>query len=828
MKKSLFLFMFLLGASMYVHAVSRSVEAAQALAVQHFAERCVGVSGKQYSPAAKPVLVYTQVLSDASETPAYYVFNEPIDGFVIISADDCAREVLGYSDEGSFDAEHIPSNVQFYLDVYAREIGCAKAHGVVRKPAKKAASYPAIGPLCTAKWDQDSPYNNLCPLLGSKRAYTGCVATAAAQVMYANQYPAQGIGSHSYTWNDKTLSANFGSTTYAWKQMLDSYSGNSTTAQKEAVATLMYHCGVACDMEYGTDASGAYSSDMARALVSYFGYDKGIWQLPKDYFSESQLLSIVSQDLQAGHTIMMGGATKKEEGHAFICDGMDTKGYLHINWGWSGAYDGYYQISALEPADQGIGGASSGLPFTEGVELCVNIIPDAGGNARLTPTADALEMTTSNTISNTSAATFRITELANCGLYAIDGRLAFGVYNEDGSWYGGATTTEEVGLDPWQYYIEAINVSVDLSSLSDGKYYLSLGVVQDKTYWPLFVYATGEKLYPFTVSGSTITFSESASEPDPEPIAASQDFTYLIVYDYDSKGYENNLTFFFETEDYKVKDDKVKGTLLYVDVFARSMTSIVGTYLIDGKEEIGSIWESTLLYGDGNTSAEKKLQSGYLTIAQDGEGNYLVSYDLYDTEGNNYSDNQHIIVLDNTLAGTYDNRQGQWVEYNLRNERVSAALPVSTTLTMIGSIDGTSKTLHNFFVEGVISSIKNTPAEMGQYGSCRLYLSEDGSEKNSLYGYNLRWLNDSRFTESAGKLLSEQDTIVVFGPLQNYNGTTPEVHGCICEHRPSSSSTGIDKSAQSVSEMPQKFLRDGRLYIRREKVIYDVLGKSAM
>ena len=81
---------------------------------------------------------------------------------------------------------------------------------------------------------------------------------------------------------------------------------------------------------------------------------------------------------------------------------------------------------------------------------------------------------------------------------------------------------------------------------------------------------------------------------------------------------------------------------------------------------------------------------------------------------------------------------------------------------------------------------------------------------------------------SAGELLSEQDTIVVFGPLQNYNGTTPEVHGYICEHRPASSSTGIDKSAQSVSEMPQKFLRDGRLYIRREKVIYDVLGKSAM
>ena len=819
-------FVLFLCVSMCLSAAPRTVDAAKALAATHFSSRSSAVSGKQNAPAAEPRLAYTHPLSAAeANTPALYVFNNGDNGFVIVSADDCTKEVLAYSDQGTFNASDIPANVQFYLNMYAGEIARAKAHGVVRKPAKKAAAYPAVSPLCTAQWDQDAPYNNLCPKDGSSRSVTGCVATAAAQLMYANKYPTKGTGSHSYTWNGKTLSVNFGSTTYQWSNMRDDYSGSSTSAQKSAVATLMYHCGVACDMDYSSDASGAYNEDMARGLISYFGYDKGIYYLPKDYLKENALLALMSNDLQAGHTIFMGGATKQNEGHAFICDGMDTKGYLHINWGWSGYCDGYYQISALEPADQGIGGASSGLPFTEDVTVALNIKPDAGGNEAVTLTATSITMTTATTIAKTDNATFNMAELENRGLYTVSADIAFSVYNEDWSYYGTGISGASVNLDPWYYY-DNKTASVNLSSLADGKYYLSIGVVQNNTFWPILAYATGEQFFPFTVSGSTITFSEYEPEPEPEPIAPSLDFEYLTVYDYQSKGYDNNLDFYFETADCDGSGEVQVGTYIYLEAFARSMNSVVGTFVLDGTDAIGSIYAGELAYGDGTTEDCKELISGYLTVIQDILGNYLISFDFYDEDGNNYTLTEHTISSANMVAGTYDSAAKTWWKYTLSNDRVTAALPVSTTLNMIANIEGTSKTLHNFFVEGLISTIKNTPAQMETYGSCRLYLSDDGTTNKQLYGYNLRWLNNTIFTADAGEMLHEQDTIVVFGPLQNYNGNTPEVQGYIYEHHAGEKqpSAGVEQTVET--DTPQKVLRDGQLYIRREKTIYDVLGKN--
>ncbi|MGM9810544.1 MAG: hypothetical protein ACI30J_06720 [Paludibacteraceae bacterium] len=502
---------------------------------------------------------------------------------------------------------------------------------------------------------------------------------------------------------------------------------------------------------------------------------------------------------------------------------MDNKGYLHINWGWSGYYNGYYQISALEPADQGIGGASSGLPFTEGVTVCLNIKPDEGGNEAVTLTADAITMTTATTIAKTANATFNMAELENRGLYTVSANIAFSIYNEDWSYYGTGTSSASVNVDPWYYY-ENKTASINLNSLDDGKYYLSLGVVQNDTYWPIFAYATGEQFFPFTVSGSTITFTESELEPEPEPIAPSLDFEYLTVYDYQSKGYDNNLDFYFETADCDGSGEVQVGTYLYLEAFARSMNSVVGTYVLDGTDSIGSIYGGELVYGDGTMEEEKELTSGYFTVVQDELGNYLISFDFYDEDGNNYTLTEHTITSANTIAGTYDNSTKKWRKYALLNERVTAALPVSTTLNMIANIEGTSKTLHKFFVEGLISTIKNTPAEMETYGSCRLYLSDDGTTNKQVYGYNLHWLNNTIFTAAAGESLHEQDTIVVFGPLQNYNGNTPEVQGYIYEHRPAESDSSESIGQLICEPTIRKFLRNGQLYIRRDETIYDVLG----
>lgn len=834
--KKVFLFLSVLfGLNTLLYAVPRSAESAQLLAVQHFTEHRSAPSWKQYAPMANPVLVYTQYTSSEGNTPALYVFNNTTDGFVIVSADDCTKDVIAYSDHGTFDPAHIPSNLQHMLSMYAREIASARANGLVRKPARTAATYTAVSPLCTAKWGQDSPFNNQCPMDGSERAVSGCVATAAAQVMYANKHPQKGTGSHSYTWNGKTLTANFGNTTYQWSNMLDSYAGYATSTQKTAVATLMYHCGVACEMEYSADGSGAYTEDMATGLTSYFGYDKGIKVLRKDYLTEDQMLTAISADLQAGHTILIDGATTNREGHAFVCDGMDTQGYLHINWGWDGYCDGYYQVSALEPADQGIGGASSGLPFTEGVSAFTNIKPDAGGEETVTMTAEKVTMTSASTISKTTLATFRLDTVMNHGLYSTNATIAFLLYDSLLANYGSATTMVSASMDPYYYYYFR-NASIDLSALPDGNYYLSLAVTQDNILTPIYVYASGETLFPFCVSGNSITFSSPIpmpasgttqdTDPEPEPLSPSLDFTYLTVYDYQSKGYDHNLDIMFTTADYSQSGDAQSGTALYLGTLAKSMTSLIGTYVINDAEQIGSIWSTELTYGDGTTKKEVELRSGYLTISSDTEGNYLISFDFYDTEGNNYLLTNHTIASGNTLAGTFDVEKNKWVAYDLQNEQVSGALSATTALAMIARINSTNQSLHDFFVEGIVSTLVNTPSEMAYYGSCRLYISDDGTTENQLYGYNLHWLNDAKFDSINNQLIHLQDTITVFGRLQNYNGNTPEVKGYIYQHIPYENSTTQLSAPAADQSLIRKFLQNGEVYIRRDKKTYHVSGKT--
>ena len=414
MKKTLFL---LLCIGMYVsmYANERSLSDATAIASQ-FAESSPLMRKTAREPQQNDALqlVYTankfsvsevtlkqgkrtkKASSVMTQTPAFYVFNRANDGgFIIVSADDYTYDVLAYSDQGSFDAEQINPNFAFWLYRLQEQISLADETNAVDKKIVTATT--AISPLLVnasgqeIKWDQLTPYNNSCPTdqRDNSKSYTGCVATAMAQIMYKWQWPTQGKGSKTYTWYDclnnscsrykeVSLSANFGATTYDWANMRATYGSSYTTAQANAVATLMYHCGVACEMGYGGDAtggSGAYTDMMGRGAVDYLRYkvSKFVSTLsqqeyeydeyegeyypaafePKEYsVSIATLTSYFNADLEAGRPILIGGTTSDEEGHEFVCDGRDTKGYFHINWGWSGDANCYCQLSALRPTGE--------------------------------------------------------------------------------------------------------------------------------------------------------------------------------------------------------------------------------------------------------------------------------------------------------------------------------------------------------------------------------------------------------------------------------------------------------------------------------------------
>ena len=338
-------------------------------------------------------------VTSQTEFTNFYIFNTG-DGFVIVSADDIAYPVLGYSDEGSFNTDNIGTNTLNWLRGYQRQIQFGidndiaateeisnqwyKLQNGIRTPQRNTRS---VSSLLATRWNQSAPYNNLCPYdnEANTRTVTGCVATAMAQVMKYWNYPARGIGSHTYTHSTYgELSADFGNTTYDWNNMLNSYRGSTSAEQDEAVAVLMYHCGVAVEMSYDIAAnggSGAYTVSYdgyfdycaESALKNFFCYNSTTLQgLLRDDYEDTEWKDILRQELNASRPIIYSGSGDGG-GHCFVCDGYDANDYFHFNWGWGGSEDGLFLIDALNPGEGGIGGG--GYQFNEGQDIIIGIQP---------------------------------------------------------------------------------------------------------------------------------------------------------------------------------------------------------------------------------------------------------------------------------------------------------------------------------------------------------------------------------------------------------------------------------------------------------------------
>lgn len=299
----------------------------------------------------------------------FYVFNaSDNNGFVIVSADDKADEILGYSDRGSFDSSNMPENMKSWLGGYIDQIHYLKQHDFVSKQAVAKSYSKEVKPLLgNIQWNQDSPYNDMCPVYDiSSRCATGCVATAMAQIMYYNRWPEKGVGSYTYSpsiMGGNQLTADFGNTTYDWDNMLPQYDKNSSEESQEAVAQLMLHCGVSVNMEYSS-SSGAASLPVPIAFVTYFNYDKGIAYRTRQNYSTEEWQKIIIDELDHGRAMLALGRSSAG-GHAFVFDGYDRDGLVHVNWGWGGMSNGYFRTTALLPASQGIGGAEGGFNYNQ-------------------------------------------------------------------------------------------------------------------------------------------------------------------------------------------------------------------------------------------------------------------------------------------------------------------------------------------------------------------------------------------------------------------------------------------------------------------------------
>lgn len=310
--------------------------------------------------------------SDKTNNAPYYAFNLE-QGYVIVSGDDEMTELVGYAENGFFDAENVPPQMQLWLDGYAEYVAAVQSgKAKARKILLSDSPSVVVEPLVTTKWNQDAPFNNFAPEYtddnnNTQRCATGCAATAMAQIMKFHNWPEQGVGHYSYEHQSfGTISSNFSKHVYDWTNMIDRYNnGEYSNVQADAVALLMKDCGVSLNMNYGP-VSGASIYSYTPAFKNYFRYSSRT--VNRSGCETAEFTRIITDELQEGRPIIYCG-TGEDGGHAFVVDGYDTNYFLHVNWGWGGYSDGYFDMNYMDPAGLGIGGGSGAFKWNQGIVL---------------------------------------------------------------------------------------------------------------------------------------------------------------------------------------------------------------------------------------------------------------------------------------------------------------------------------------------------------------------------------------------------------------------------------------------------------------------------
>lgn len=459
--------------------------------------------------------------SDASQSAAWYAFNGDQQGFVIVSGDDRAVPVLGYSLSGTFDYDRAPDNLKAWLDGYAQEIAWLQEHNVSPTTTAKAPATDrqTIDPMVQTKWGQDEPFNNNCPdffTLG--KTVTGCVATAMAQVLYFNYQQHPSTITHTITNEIPAYTCSQGWQGYGyisvdavkagseidWANMLTEYDSNATTTQQDAVANLMAWCGASVEMNYANAANGGSGTGLlpvAQALINYFDFDPSTTCLKRESFTAQEWNDRVYEELAANRVVCYSGVSSAGSGHAFVINGYDGDNYFHVNWGWGGYCDGAFLLSVLAPESGGTGSGTVADGYNQQATIVVNAEPNHGGS--YSPSICALNFTVSGTTISYGA--------SNIGTQ--DGMFDYGL------------CIQSEGTLPTQYHYDTAGLrkpqgsryayasySCDLSSLSlaDGTYRVTPSArLSDDGEWQSLWSASRYLLV--TVSNGQITIVERPS-----------------------------------------------------------------------------------------------------------------------------------------------------------------------------------------------------------------------------------------------------------------------------------------------------------------------------
>lgn len=408
----------------------------------------------------------------ADDATLMYAFNNGSNGYVLVSGDDEIVSILGYSDNGQFDYTNLPDNARAWFEMYAQMIQTVK--GRKGNSIKSYASEASVEPLMTTMWDQGWPYWNKTPQINGNQCYTGCPATAMAQIAYYHQWPVASTGSVDYVTESKKIhiSAEL-NTTFDWANMKEIYSPYSSEESCNAVAELMREIGYAMEMDYTDQGSGCTQKEIAHAIVNNLGYDKGVRIYYASTYDSEDWSDMLKEELNAGRPILYCGYTKNEEGHAFVLDGYDNQGLFHVNWGWGGVSNGYFLVAALDPDVQGMGGANSGAGYSEGQLAIMSIQKPVEGSVAIPYT---LMYEDGEMIINDTTVEIKFNELANGGYGDFEGELWCDVVSEDRMVVSQFILSEKLNIP----YYQQCSCSAELpkeyfvSNIEDGTYVLRI------------------------------------------------------------------------------------------------------------------------------------------------------------------------------------------------------------------------------------------------------------------------------------------------------------------------------------------------------------------
>lgn len=426
-------------------------------------------------------------------------------GYAVVSKDDTFSPILGYSDTAMSD-NPAPAFL-WWLETINKSMENMLAKGTEPQHVQPAPEYRTSVPeLLTTRWGQDTPYNLQCPeytVNNVKYNYvTGCVATAMAQIMKYHNYPEKGYGKTIYRLNPGdgatlTIEADFGNTTYDWANMLDSYiPGRYNDEQANAVATIMYHCGVSVRMNYAKDGSGAFSYDACTALRTNFLYDKNIKHYSRDFMPNEEWMNIIYRELNDNCPILYGGVTTANAGHAFVFDGYDADGLVHVNWGWNGESNGYYDVASLNGFSEGQNMVIIRLPNDDRFESQYHSMWGLGYKLVITKTITALKVSCD--------------ALYNMDVDKFTGELALMALNtETGDKTNLSTIYGTNVLSGIKYGsgMSISGVSVPYTQLSDGTYriYLATKSTLETDWQPVRSKETVNNSYILVKNGSNVT-----------------------------------------------------------------------------------------------------------------------------------------------------------------------------------------------------------------------------------------------------------------------------------------------------------------------------------